>query len=146
MFFPFSPMPHFLNNLLVKSSIWPPSSEERLASRAEAAAQVIAAASSEVRSSILYATILIVLVFVPLLGLAGLEGRLFRPIAIATIVSMVASFVVSLTVIPVLCSFLLKPKEGREHRDGSLVRALKAFTKATFLERRSGRRSSSSAW
>ncbi len=95
--------------------------------------EVIAAASSEVRSSILYATILIILVFVPLLGLAGLEGRLFQPIAIATIVSMIASFVVSLTVIPVLCSFLLKPKEGIAHRDGPLVRALKAFTKATFL-------------
>jgi len=95
--------------------------------------EVIAAASSEVRSSILYATVLIVLVFVPLLGLAGLEGRLFRPIAIATIVSMIASFLVSLTVIPVLCSFLLRPKEGREHRDGPLVRALKAVTRATFL-------------
>jgi CzcA family heavy metal efflux pump len=95
--------------------------------------EVIAAASSEVRSSILYATILIVLVFIPLLGLAGLEGRLFRPIAIATIVSMLASFVVSLTVIPVLCSFLLKPKEGKPHREGPLVRGLKAFTKATFL-------------
>ena len=95
--------------------------------------EVIAAASSEVRSSILYATILIILVFVPLLGLAGLEGRLFHPIAIATIVSMGASFVVSLTVIPVLCSFLLKPKEGKKHRDGPLVRALKAFTRATFL-------------
>ena len=95
--------------------------------------EVIAAASSEVRSSILYATILIILVFVPLLGLAGLEGRLFHPIAIATIVSMGASFVVSLTVIPVLCSFLLKPTEGKQHRDGPLVRGLKAFTRATFL-------------
>jgi len=95
--------------------------------------EVIATASSEVRSSILYATILIILVFVPLLGLAGLEGRLFQPIAIATIVSMIASFVVSLTVIPVLCSFLLKPKEGRQHADGFLVRALKRFTQATFL-------------
>jgi CzcA family heavy metal efflux pump len=95
--------------------------------------EVIASASSEVRSSILYATVLIIMVFLPLLGLAGLEGRLFRPIAIATIVSMTASFFVSLTVIPVLCSFLLKPKEGKEHRDGFLVRALKSFTRATFL-------------
>lgn len=96
--------------------------------------EVIATASSEVRSSILYATILIILVFVPLLGLSGLEGRLFRPIAIATIVSMAASFVVSLTVIPVLCSFLLRPKEGKEHRDGPLVRGLKFITRVTFLK------------
>jgi len=95
--------------------------------------EVIATASGEVRSSILYATVLIVLVFVPLLGLAGLEGRLFRPIAIATIVSMIASFVVSLTVIPVLCSFLLRPKEGQVHRDGPLVRAMKTVTRLTFL-------------
>lgn len=66
---------------------------------------VIAEASREVRSSIFYATILIVLVFVPLLGLSGVEGKLFTPIAIATIVSMLASFMVSLTLIPVLCSF-----------------------------------------
>jgi CzcA family heavy metal efflux pump len=96
--------------------------------------EVIAAASSEVRSSILYATILIVLVFMPLLGLEGLEGRLFQPIAIATIVSMLASFVVSLTLIPVLCSFMLKPAEGAVHHDGPLVRALKNFTRATFLK------------
>lgn len=95
--------------------------------------EVIASASSEVRSSILYATIIIILVFVPLLGLAGLEGRLFQPIAIATIVSMIASFVVSLTVIPVLCSFLLKPKEGQQHQDSRLVRVLKKITEATFL-------------
>ncbi|CAN5787264.1 efflux RND transporter permease subunit [soil metagenome] len=95
--------------------------------------EVIARASGEVRNSILYATIIIVLVFLPLLGLEGLEGRLFTPIAIATIVSMAASFVVSLTVIPVLCSILLKPKEGKEHGDGFLVRAMKSFVRNTFL-------------
>jgi CzcA family heavy metal efflux pump len=89
--------------------------------------EVIARASAEVRSSILYATVLIILVFIPLLGLAGVEGRLFSPIAIATIVSMAASFLVSLTVIPVLSFFLLKPKPGKVHRDTALLRGLKGL-------------------
>jgi len=87
--------------------------------------EVIATASAEVRSSILYATVLIILVFLPLLALSGVEGRLFSPIAIATIVSMIASFVVSLTVIPVLCSYLLNPKADKAHTDGFVVRGLK---------------------
>ncbi|HYE31922.1 MAG TPA: efflux RND transporter permease subunit [Methylomirabilota bacterium] len=87
--------------------------------------QVIAEASAEVRHSILYATILIILVFLPLLGLSGLEGRLFAPIAVATIVSMIASFVVSLTVIPALCSFLLRPKPADAEREARLLRGLK---------------------
>ncbi len=95
--------------------------------------EVIATASGEVRNSILYATILIILVFLPLLGLTGVEGRLFSPIAIATIVSMVASFVVSLTTIPVLCSFLLNPKAGKAHHDGWLTRLLKGALRHTLL-------------
>lgn len=94
---------------------------------------VIARASAEVRNSIFYATILIVLVFLPLLGLSGVEGKLFAPIAIATIISMSASFLVSLTVIPVLCSFLLHPQSGQIHRDGPLVRFLKHLLDRTLL-------------
>ncbi len=94
---------------------------------------VIARASGEVRNSILYATILIILVFLPLLGLEGIEGRLFTPIAIATITSMAASFVVSLTVIPVLCSLLLKANAGTDHGDGFLVRFLKNTLRRTWL-------------
>lgn len=96
--------------------------------------EVIATASSEVRSSILYATILIVLVFVPLLALSGIEGRLFTPIAIATIVSMLASFLVSLTVIPVLSSFLLNPKGNQKQQDSRLVQGLKWVFKNTWLK------------
>jgi CzcA family heavy metal efflux pump len=98
--------------------------------------ELIALASGEVRNSILYATILIVLVFVPLLGLTGVEGKLFAPIAFATIISMIASFVVSLTAIPVLCSLLLKVKsndDGHAHTDGRLVRGLKSALKHTVL-------------
>jgi CzcA family heavy metal efflux pump len=98
--------------------------------------EIIALASGEVRNSILYATILIVLVFIPLLGLSGVEGKLFAPIAIATIISMIASFVVSLTAIPVLCSFLLKVKpadDGHGHNDGRLVLGLKWLLKKTIL-------------
>ena len=95
--------------------------------------QVIGRASGEVRNSILYATILIILVFLPLLGLSGVEGKLFAPIAIATIISMVASFIVSLTLIPVLCSLLLNPKPGAEHKDGRFVRFLKNLLRATLL-------------
>ncbi|HYF37665.1 MAG TPA: efflux RND transporter permease subunit, partial [Prosthecobacter sp.] len=95
--------------------------------------EVIAEASGEVRNSILYATILIIMVFLPLFGLQGIEGRLFPPIAIATITSMAASFVVSLTIIPVLCSLLLGPKAGKAHRDSWLVRGMKGLVKHTFL-------------
>ncbi len=96
--------------------------------------EVIASASGEVRNSILYATVLIILVFLPLLGLEGIEGRLFTPIAIATITSMAASFIVSLTVIPVLCSMLLlnKPSKG-SHGDGFIVRGMKFIVRHTFL-------------
>jgi CzcA family heavy metal efflux pump len=95
---------------------------------------IIASASAEVRNSILYATLFIILVFLPLLGLSGVEGRLFAPIALATMVSMAASFFISLTVIPVLCSFLLHPKENQEHQDGPIVRGLKWVLKNTWLK------------
>ncbi len=101
--------------------------------RPHARLAVIGRASGEVRNSILYATILIILVFLPLLGLTGVEGKLFAPIAIATIISMVASFMVSLTAIPVLCSFLLRPEVGHVHRDGAVVRGMKWLLEHVWL-------------
>lgn len=95
--------------------------------------QVIAKASGEVRNSIFYATILIILVFMPLLGLTGVEGKLFAPIAIATIISMIASFIVSLTAIPVLCSLLLNPAAGHAHKDGFITRNMKWLLEHTLL-------------
>jgi len=97
--------------------------------------RVIAEASAEVRNSILFATLLIILVFIPLFGLGGIEGRLFAPIGVATIVAMIASFVVSLTVIPALSSYLLPSMKRMGHeKDGWLVRKLKDFDRSVVLK------------
>jgi len=87
---------------------------------------VVVSASQEVRSGIVYATMTIVLVFVPLFALSGIEGRLFAPLGQAYIISILASLIVSITLTPVMAYFLLPGlKRLREH-DGWLVRHLKA--------------------
>jgi HME family heavy-metal exporter len=85
---------------------------------------VIAEASQEVRSGVLYATIVIVLVFVPLFAMTGLEGRLFTPLGVAYVVSILGSLLVSITLTPVL-SFYLFAGRGSRHHDGFLLRHLK---------------------
>ena len=87
---------------------------------------VVLAASNQIREPMVFATVLIVLVFVPLLFLQGLEGRFFRPLGIAYIVSTLASLLIALTVTPVLCSLLLrKVGLGGRHGDGFFAAWLK---------------------
>src|ERR1051326_3138209 len=87
---------------------------------------VIYEASVEIRSAIVFGTIMVILVFLPLFALSGMEGRLFAPLGIAYIVSILASLLVSLTVTPVLSYYLL-PQARASHRreDSPLLRGLK---------------------
>ncbi|MBI3383460.1 MAG: efflux RND transporter permease subunit [Aquabacterium sp.] len=87
--------------------------------------EVIAHATLEVRSAIVYATLIIVLVFVPLLVLPGIEGRLFTPLGMAYIVSILASMIVSVTLTPVMAYYLLPKLKLEGHGDSPLVRWLK---------------------
>ena len=87
---------------------------------------VIAHATGEVRSGIIYATAIIVLVFLPLFFLSGVEGRLFQPLGVAYIVAILASFITSITLTPVLCSYLLPSLAARRaEQESGLVRRLK---------------------
>lgn len=89
---------------------------------------VILDASNEIRPAMVFATGIIVLVFLPLMFMEGIEGRFFRPLGIAFGVSIVASLVVALTVTPAMCRYLMKGKaEGAEEKDTPVVRWLKGF-------------------
>jgi len=101
--------------------------------------RVVFDGSNEIRSSIVFATIIIAMVFVPLLFLQGLEGRFFRPLGLAYIISIMASLFVAVTVTPALCKLLLKRREpesgtadadqadakAKSEKESLLVRSLK---------------------
>ena len=91
------------------------------------AVEVIRAATSEIRNSIVFATIIVVLVFIPLFALQGIEGKIFLPLGIAYVTSIIASLLVSVTLSPALCAYLLPSLKSMAHgQDGWLVRKIKA--------------------
>lgn len=92
----------------------------------KSALDVVYNASREIRSSIVFGTAVVILSFMPLFALSGVEGRLFTPLGFAYIVSILASFVVSMTVTPVLSYYLLpSSKATHSETDGLLLRMLK---------------------
>ena len=87
---------------------------------------LIAKATLEVRSAILYATIIVVLVLLPMFFLPGMEGRLMLPLAIGYIVALLVSMIVSVTLTPVMALYLLPNMKGLDHGDTKLLQRIKA--------------------
>ncbi len=89
--------------------------------------QVVFDASMEVRSAVVYATIIVVLAFLPVFFLEGLSGSFFRPLAASYILAILASLVVALTVTPAMSLILLPATARVRYREGPLVRVLKRW-------------------
>ncbi len=96
----------------------------------QSAFQVVLNASMEVRSAVVYATIIVVLAFLPVFFLEGLSGAFFRPLAAAYILAILASLAVALTVTPAMSLLLLPATARMRHREGPLVRVLKRWYRA----------------
>ena len=95
----------------------------REAGRPKSAFQVVLDASLEVRSAVVYASLIVILVFVPVFFLEGLAGAFFRPLALAYVLAIVASLAVALTVTPAL-SYMLLTRRDRGGRESPLTRGL----------------------
>lgn len=91
--------------------------------------KVIYDASVEIRTSVINATFIIIVAFIPLFFLSGMEGRLLAPLGIAFIVALFASLIVAISITPVLCSYLLTGDKmlERQHKESWLVRKLSSL-------------------
>jgi CzcA family heavy metal efflux pump len=104
--------------------------ENRLKENPDPPLRVVFNASREIRIPIVYATLIILVVFAPIFFFTGVEGRIFTPLGLAFTISLFASLVVSVTLTPVLCSFLLvrarHREEGKKEEESFTVRRMKA--------------------
>jgi CzcA family heavy metal efflux pump len=91
--------------------------------------RVIADATFEIQSSIVFATFIILLVFVPLFFLDGIEGRLMAPLGLAYVSSLFASLIVALTITPVLSYYFLKLKDAKVHESRHLIKLVSFYEK-----------------
>ncbi|MGK0185139.1 MAG: CzcA family heavy metal efflux pump [Verrucomicrobiales bacterium] len=97
----------------------------RAAGNPESSFQVVLKASLEVRSAVVYASLIVILVFLPVFFLGGLSGAFFQPLALSYVLAILASLVVALTVTPAM-SLILLPGARQREKDAPLVRTLKA--------------------
>jgi CzcA family heavy metal efflux pump len=107
--------------------------ENRLLAKPLPIYKVVFDASMEVRSSVVYATIIVALVFMPLLTLSGVAGKLFAPLGLAYIAAIMASLVVALTLTPALC-YVLLGNAKLESEDSPIIKAIKrSYVKLLYL-------------
>jgi cobalt-zinc-cadmium resistance protein CzcA len=90
---------------------------------------VVKDATLEVRSASVFGEVIIAIVYVPILALTGIEGKLFRPMATTVLLALTGAFVLSLTVVPVLTSYLVRPKSGA-HETWLLRKARRLYAPA----------------
>ena len=92
-----------------------------------AAGRVVLEASLEVRSAVVYATFVVVLVFLPVLAMSGIQGRLFAPLGVANVLAILASLAVALTVTPALCFLMLRRQAERAHEPRMVAGAKRVY-------------------
>ena len=116
--------------LVVDSSVILVENAERRLAEAKgtrSVVEVVRDAAVEVRKPTLFGELIIMIVYLPILALEGVEGKMFRPMALTVIFALVGSMIVSMTVMPVLAAMALRrPLAGREHREPRVVLWLKA--------------------
>ncbi|MEO8505074.1 MAG: efflux RND transporter permease subunit [Acidobacteriota bacterium] len=99
--------------------------ENRALETPEPALRVVSRASSEVRNSVVYATLIVLVVFSPIFFLSGIEGRIFAPLGVAYIAALISSLIVALTLTPVLCHLLLAGRFSTAEHETKLIAWLK---------------------